>query len=588
MCALTACSEEKGPKNDGPVRLDDPKDFKKEYHAEQLGSGITFTAEGSWTASVSAATKAAGADAWIDIDPKSGGAGANTLRVSLQPNLTGKDREASITISCLGSQTTFVVKQTAAMSDGEVPGIYYQSDESSEWLREMPDHPRKLAVRSVGGVVLTLDTLRRIADMRPESLDMGQAVYEFQTFPSAADPREPNWSPEREVDLSSLSSVVLPSNVRRLGVSAFSGSELQSIELLTIDSIGRGAFGNCKQLKSIGLHASLRAIGESAFEGSGLQEITLPGSVLSVGAYAFMNSALTTLNVGNASDTLCIGDMAFYNCEFLRTLNLGNREVHIRPQAFQKCIDLREADLRNATQIGESAFEECTLLSKVTLGAVERLGDRAFAICPALSDVVLGEGLKVIEAGAFKNCGRLQNIVLPASLQRIGQYAFEACDLQNIEFPENVDSLGTGLLDNNANLRSITFKTAKLRTIPDRFVVGNKALEMLTLPESVTRIGESAFFGCQKLGWISLGSELEYIGGSALSSCPLLDAIICRAATPPTCGDDLVFAGSGTGTGARHQCQVPAASVNAYKADAVWSTLEKYQNFSIFGIAEEE
>lgn len=597
VCALTACSEEKGPKNDGPVKLDDPKDFKKEYRAEQLGSGISFTAEGSWTAAVTAATKAAGTDAWIDIEPKRGEAGANTLQVTLQPNQTGKDREASITISCLGSQTTFVVKQTATTSDGEVPGVYFRIDDNTEWTRELPDpyHSQKLVVKSVGGAVLTLDTLRLIAEMSggPAILDLGEALYETRGFPleymgapidypgglGAWDEAQVHLTPE---------SVVLPRNVSKLSSMAFSGAGLQSIDLSQIDSVGFAAFRYCDKLTEVRMNSTMHYIGECAFEQSGLLEVTLPESLRAVGAYAFMNSALQKLNVESASDTLCIGDMAFYNCEFLRTLNLGNREVHIQPQAFQKCIDLREADLRNVTMIGSMAFQECTLLSKVTLGAAQTIGSRAFAVCPALSDVVLGDGLKVIGEGAFSSCERLRSVDLPASIRRIEKLAFKGCDLRSVEFPENVDSLGSGIYLDNLNLSSVTFKTQKLRTIPDRFLNTNKLVGMIELPESVTRIGENAFAFCDNLSYISMGSGMKYIGARAFMDCPRLGSIICHAATPPVCGDDMVFSSSGQQSGQGvNQCRVPESAVDAYKADAVWNTLEKRQNFLILGISGE-
>lgn len=583
-CLLAACSPEKGPSNDGPVRLDDPKDFKKEYHADQVGSGISFTADGSWTASVSAASKAA-AESWIDIEPKSGEAGPNTLQVTLQPNLTGKDREASIIIACLGSQTTFVVRQTAVNSEGEVPGVYFRADDNTEWTRELPEHPRKLAVRSVGGALLTLDTLRRIAEMGggPAILDLGEALYETRGFPldymgAPAEYPEDGLAGWDEIHVRlTPEMVVLPRNISRLSAMAFSGAPLKSIDLSGIDSVGFAAFRYCGELSEVVAGGTLRSIGESAFEAtSALQQVTIPAGVRSIGAYAFMNGAVTSLTVQPGTDTLCIGDMAFYNCEFLRTLNLGNREVHIRPQAFEKCIDLREADLKNVTEIGSMAFEECTLLSKVTLGAAKTIGGRAFAVCPALSDVVLGDGLKVIGEGAFKNCERLKSIALPVSLRRIERYAFEACDLRSFEFPENVDSLGGGIFMNNINLEYVTFKTEKLRTIPDRFLSTNKLVGMIELPESVTHIGEHAFSFCDNLASISMGGKVKSVGARAFLSCPRLGTIICHAATPPICGDDFVFSSSGHQSGQGiNQCYVPAGSVEAYQNDPVWSQLER-------------
>lgn len=81
---------------------------------------------------------------------------------------------------------------------------------------------------------------------------------------------------------------------------------------------------------------------------------------------------------------------------------------------------------------------------------------------------------------------------------------------------------------------------------------------------------------------------MKYIGARAFMDCPRLGSIICHAAMPPVCGDDMVFTSSGHQSGQGiNQCRVPKSAVDAYKADAVWNTLEKRQNFVILGISGE-
>lgn len=575
---LSACSSEKGPKNDGPVRLDDPADFNKEFHAEELGSGIGFTAESDWTATVATATKAAASgDAWIDIEPKSGGAGPHTLTVTLAPNLTGKDREASIDIHCLNSKTTFVVRQTGTTSDGKTPGVYFRADNSGEWTTELPEGAQSLAIETRGGAVLTLDTLRRVAALRPASLDMGQAVYESVVFPLDFDPRDPNWTPEQEgVDLSSLSAVVLPPNVRKLGTHALAGSGIESIELFNVDSIGRGAFLNCKQLKTVSMSAFLRSIGESAFEGAGLQEFTLPGSVLSVGAYAFRNSSLVTLSVEMAADTLCIGTMAFYECQYLRNLDFGQREVRIQPLAFMKCIDLRTLNLEHVTRIGHNAFEGCNLLAEVNTGmTLEKLGDNVFLDCPALSRLTFGQGVTEIGSGTFAGCTALASVTLPNNLVAIGSGTFERTGVTSLTIPENVERVGT-----MTYLKSIEFKTKKLTEIPDYFMHLNRDVTHIELPESITKIGDRAFANCYSLTWFKMGSKVKFLGDRAFNGCTALEALICGAVIPPECYDENTFATVGYPGDLPNmqvcQLHVPKESIDVYRNDPHWKVLLKY------------
>lgn len=595
-CLLAACSPNKGPKNDGPVKLNDPADFKKEYHAEQIGSGISFTAESNWTASVSTATKAAADEPWIDIEPKSGGAGANTLQIALQPNLTGKDREAEIDIHCLSSKTTFVVKQTATTTDGEVQGVYFQINNDGKWsltVAEEDRFPHALAVKSVGsGALLTADMLRQIGTDQLEMLDMSQAVYETAGFPvdflgSPLDyPGGPAAWDKAQLQLPALTSVFLPLNVSRIGTMGFSGSRLRSIDLSSnIGAIGYAAFRFCKELDKVEFPSSLERIEECAFQETGLKEVELPGSVVSVGAYAFMNSAVTSFIAKHSSDTLCIEPMAFSGCQYLRTIDVGQREVHILAEAFEMCIDLREVVLENATMIGGRAFQQCNLLASVKLGNTDSVGNYAFAACRNLSSVALGETLTALGDGVFSGCSALGAIELPPSLETIGSLAFAGCNLTGIVLPEKVREIGSDPFDLCVNLRNIEFKTERLSRIPSGFIRGNEACYTITLPESVEQIGANAFWGCAKLGWIQLGSRVNFIGKDALSNCPVLRAIICYAETPPDCADDMVFSSSGYATTSKpNQCHVPAASLDAYTADPNWSQLKAHQFFDFFGM----
>ena len=75
--------------------------------AQSQTETVTFKAAEPWHATI-AETKAVD---WITVEPLSGGAGAVTMTVTVQPNTTYAERKAMVTIICGGQETTFTVVQ---------------------------------------------------------------------------------------------------------------------------------------------------------------------------------------------------------------------------------------------------------------------------------------------------------------------------------------------------------------------------------------------------------------------------------------------------------------------------------------------
>lgn len=582
-CLLVACSQKKGPKNDGPVKLDDPEDFNKEYYADDSGSGIRFTAEADWTASVSATSAAVSDDdAWIDIEPKSGGAGPNVLTVILRPNMTGKMREASVAIRCLGQTTALVVRQSAVAQGGETPGVYYRINGSGEWTTDLegsgsePVVIQSLEIETRGGAVLTEEIVRRLAEKHLTSLDMGRAIYETRAFPNNTD------QPDEAIRFTSLQSVVLPMNVSTIGREAFESAPLTGIDLSRIDTIGAAAFRNCDKLAAAEFATGLRSLGESAFEGSGLTEIALPQTLAAVGVWAFKGSALQTLTVEEGSDTLCVRTAAFNECQYLRNLNLGNREIHLQSGAFSGCVDLREIDLTNVTEIGAAAFKDCSLLVEANAAGATKIGSAAFEGCTSLVDIRLGESLVELGESAFVDCSSLKHLSLPSRLEIIGRLAFAGCALEEVVIPENVREIGPTPFNRCSNLWKVEFLTNKLTRLPASFLAFNQQCTSVELPESIEEIGERAFYSCGQLEQIVLKKNVKSVGDRALAACFSLVRLVCEAPTPPECHDADVFQNSGPEGELPNIFYIPTGSLGAYERDPNWSTLkERFEFYEI-------
>lgn len=92
-----------------------------------------------------------------------------------------------------------------------------------------------------------------------------------------------------ECSNSSMESVVLPDQVKRIEESTFLGCEnLKKVTFgKNVTYIGDGAFAQCKALKTIELPKNLKKIDNSAFIVTSLKKVTIPDSVVKIGRSVF-------------------------------------------------------------------------------------------------------------------------------------------------------------------------------------------------------------------------------------------------------------------------------------------------------------
>ena len=198
-------------------------------------------------------------------------------------------------------------------------------------------------------------------------------------------------------------------------------SSLREVVITNAEKLSSAAFNGCTMLTSITLNEGITAINGYAFQNcDGLTEITIPESVTSVGIYAFAESgnlAKVTLPGGLTA----IADYTFQNCTSLASLN-GNGEVVVGA---------------NVTSIGGQAFTNCSQITSFTMqGVVTRIGAQAFDGCLNLirinsevdGKIVLQEGLTSVGNYAFRNLGKITEVVIPNSVTSIGTGAFQGCN----------------------------------------------------------------------------------------------------------------------------------------------------------------
>ena len=305
-----------------------------------------------------------------------------------------------------------------------------------------------------------------------------------------------------------------------------------------VTAIGDAAFANCANLKTIILPEGLKSIGYSFISGTSVTSLTIPKTVTESGHHwsgsgaidgaASLKSVVFEEGMERIPDYICgnsrengvlsevripesvteIGREAFYNCTGLKELVFGKSIRRIGSGAFGKCKGLRKIEFKEnkkyAVTLEGLAFVECTGLEEVVWSpSIKEVGGSVFNGCVSLEQVILSKGTEKIGDAAFANCTNLKTIVLPEGLKSIGYSFISGTSVTSLTIPKTVTESGhhwsgSGAIDGAASLKSVVFEEGMER-IPD-YICGNSrengVLSEVRIPESVTEIGNEAFYNC--------------------------------------------------------------------------------------------
>lgn len=315
----------------------------------------------------------------------------------------------------------------------------------------------------------------------------------------------------------------------------------------TLRKIGNGAF-NCVSavgcIQQVRFNDGLEVIGDSAFVGAYFKDkFSLPSSVKQIGSYAFANcTAITGFKFPKSLEVL--GDNAFAGATGILeiTIEEGNTNFVVRdnllytsdmkkvvmcPSGHTKEVNIVEgvteigdyafymvdqAQVYNfpstLTKIGKQAFAHCYGLRSFEIpDSVTQIGENCFDLCESLKTVTFGSGLKEIPKQAFIECYSLTDLDIPSTIETIGKEAFFGCaSVDELDLKE-----GLKRIDNAA----FCFSTTEYNSN------ATAGLKSLTLPNSLTYLGERAFANQSSLTTVSIGSGLEYFGATAFDGAPV-------------------------------------------------------------------
>jgi len=308
--------------------------------------------------------------------------------------------------------------------------------------------------------------------------------------------------------------IIIPSVYNGLPVAEIADSGFSSYENLTdiiipngVTRIGNYAFFNCGNLTSVTISAGITNIGNVAF-----QDCNNLTSVL----YAGVNvTAWNMISIGSGNTSLINAKILFYSETHPGTANNHWRFGGVLPEIWGTY----------GLEFVNSGYRSSLTVSKGTATDAE-------IIIPSLY-----EGKPVVFIGDFSN-SNLSSVVIPKSIIGVnrggGHYnsyilnSFSNTDLEYITVINGnpvYRSEGNCVIDMRNNALVIGCKNSvipnNVTSIGDSAFYGCEGLTSITIPNSVTSIGSGAFSGCTGLTSITIPNSVTSIGRSAFYGTPM-------------------------------------------------------------------
>lgn len=211
---------------------------------------------------------------------------------------------------------------------------------------------------------------------------------------------------------------------------------------------------------------------------------------------------------------------------------------------------VRINSFNNAANTDSSLIIPATVVNNGTTYTVNEIYNNAFANATSLQHISLPATVSKIGTYAFQNC-KFESIEIPAAVQTFSNYMFQGAAIETFINPATCYGGGrTGLFQNSALVSYSVLETPQIWVEAQEDYTSFSALQM------------RMFSNAKSLKTVYLSEGIKNLNYTYIfENCTALENIYMERSTPPTTGAN-TFASMPQGV----NLYVPMASVDAYKA----------------------
>jgi len=381
-------------------------------------------------------------------------------------------------------------------------------------------------------------------------------------------------------DNAGLTTVTIPASVTSIGESAFAHcSSLASVNVCALPScsLGSEAFDYCATSLQINVFSdlmetfnsttgwsaysgiitamagdysapesnvtwSLNSSGVMTFEGTGKMVIYNSSTNADAGRpWRFYSSCIKSVVIEDVVTS--IGQVTFFDCKNLASIELPNTLEDIGIGAFANCTGLPSVTIPNSvTSIREKAFVQCHSLKTITIPAsVTSIEINAFNGCTSLSSVlILAPSLTTYGSYAFYNNAEGRKIYVPKGCANAYQTGWGDYSSAIVEFDGYCGDISVNegknvawaLTDEDGNNTKETLTIVGSGAMADFAAPDAQPWEgssykitSVVIGDGVTHIGKNAFNSCSALTSVTIPASVTSIGSGAFLVCSSLETI---------------------------------------------------------------
>ncbi len=358
------------------------------------------------------------------------------------------------------------------------------------------------------------------------------------------------------------------------------------IQAKTTDALGHDYGGTltcsrCGETRgdSVGLAFEKNTGGTYTLKGRGTcgdADVVIPATyqgiaVTEIGDFAFSgngkpkNVSMTSVYIPDGVTR--IGNEVFFNCSNLKSVRLPETLTHMGASQFSYCDKLKEITLpESLTNVDVTAINGVPRVNIKDFGQIYKLrfsgttidapgfftGCQVYINGEHITSVTIPANVKTVSRYIFSRTSAFKEIVIPPTVTRIEQYAFQGSPLQSLTVPflgegaTNQSNLGyffaaSDLYGNNdfincngrwipKSLKTLTFTGDVFPgvsgcTMLKKVILTSTALEELKGGSSTNSNDKGAFQGCTALTTVVLPEGLRVVGAWAFAQCEALKTV---------------------------------------------------------------